>query len=101
MEIFSGICSMEDREVEEEARAASIKAVLEMALAVWSGFRAKGEDLNAEVTVTFDEAAFGCDKRIRLSLQNGQTQTLRCIFQQELKPEKYPFKRRTPGKRRR
>lgn len=30
--IFSGICSMEDREVEEEARAASIKAVLEMAL---------------------------------------------------------------------
>jgi len=32
LEIFSGICSMEDREVEEEARAASIKAVLEMAL---------------------------------------------------------------------
>ena len=39
-------------------------------------FAQKGEDLNAEVTVTFDEAAFGCDKRIRLSLQNGQTQTL-------------------------
>ena len=31
--IFSEICSMEDREVEEEARAASIKVVLEMALA--------------------------------------------------------------------
>ena len=27
LEIFSGICSMEDREVEEEARAASIKAM--------------------------------------------------------------------------
>ena len=39
-------------------------------------FAQKGEDLTAEVTVTFDEAAFGCDKRIRLSLQNGQTQTL-------------------------
>ena len=39
-------------------------------------FAQKGEDLNAEVTVTFDEAAFGCDKRIRLSSQNGQTQTL-------------------------
>ena len=39
-------------------------------------FAQKGEDLNAEVTVTFDEAAFGCDKRIRLSLQNGQIQTL-------------------------
>ena len=32
--------------------------------------------MNAEVTVTYDEAAFGCDKRIRLSSQNGQTQTL-------------------------
>lgn len=69
---------MEDREVEEEARAASIKAVLEMALeaVLELDFAQKGEDLNAEVTVTFDEAAFGCDKRIRLSLQNGQTQTL-------------------------
>ena len=36
----------------------------------------KGEILEAEISLTFDEAAFGCDKRIRLSLQNGQTQTL-------------------------
>lgn len=39
-------------------------------------FSQKGEDLKAEVTVTFDEAAFGCKKRIRLSSENGQTQTL-------------------------
>ena len=36
----------------------------------------KGENLEAEISLTFDEAAFGCDKRIRLSSQNGQTQTL-------------------------
>ena len=29
-------------------------------------FRAKGSDLTAEVTVSFDEAAFGCDKIIHL-----------------------------------
>ena len=29
-------------------------------------FRAKGSDLHAEVTVGFDEAAFGCDKVIRI-----------------------------------
>nr|WP_294495406.1 DnaJ C-terminal domain-containing protein [uncultured Mediterraneibacter sp.] len=31
-----------------------------------SGFRQKGSDVRAEVTVGFDEAAFGCDKVIRL-----------------------------------
>ena len=29
-----------------------------------AGFDQKGQDLNASVSVTFDEAAFGCDKRI-------------------------------------
>ena len=33
-------------------------------------FRSKGSDLNAEVTVGFDEAAFGCDKVITLSNPN-------------------------------
>ena len=34
-------------------------------------FRSKGSDLNAEVTVGFDEAAFGCDKVITLSNPNA------------------------------
>lgn len=36
----------------------------------------KGQDLNASVSVTFDEAAFGCDKRITLQDQSGKAQTL-------------------------
>ena len=39
-------------------------------------FDQKGQDLNASVSVTFDEAAFGCDKRITLQDQSGKAQTL-------------------------
>ena len=42
-------------------------------------FRQKGSDVRAEVTVGFDEAAFGCDKVIRLqdpSNPNGSVQSL-------------------------
>ena len=31
----------------------------------------KGEDLHADITVSFDEAAFGCDKMIHLQAANG------------------------------
>lgn len=41
-----------------------------------AGFDQKGQDLNASVSVTFDEAAFGCDKRINLQDQSGKAQTL-------------------------
>lgn len=41
-----------------------------------AGFDQKGQDLNASVSVTFDEAAFGCDKRIALQDQSGKAQTL-------------------------
>ena len=44
-----------------------------------SDFRQKGGDVRAEVTVGFDEAAFGCDKVIRLqdpSNPNGGVQSL-------------------------
>lgn len=44
-----------------------------------SDFRQKGSDVRAEVTVGFDEAAFGCDKVIRLqdpSGANGGVQSL-------------------------
>ena len=34
-----------------------------------------GSDLNADVTVSFDEAAFGCEKRISLSDANGSGKT--------------------------
>lgn len=42
-------------------------------------FRQKGQDVRAQVSVSFDEAAFGCDKVIRLqdpSAPNGSAQTL-------------------------
>ena len=38
----------------------------------YSGFDQKGEDLTASVSVTFDEAAFGCDKRITLQDASGK-----------------------------
>ena len=43
-------------------------------------FQSKGSDLRAEVTVSFDEAAFGCDKIIRLqdpSSADGAVQSLK------------------------
>ena len=42
-------------------------------------FRQKGQDVRAQVSVSFDEAAFGCDKVIRLqdpTAQNGTVQSL-------------------------
>lgn len=35
------------------------------------GFRKKGQDLQAEVEISFDEAAFGCDKLISLQAADG------------------------------
>lgn len=40
------------------------------------GFAMDGEDLHAEVSVTFDEAAFGCEKVIRLQSSDGSIQSL-------------------------
>lgn len=37
------------------------------------GFPQKGSDVHADVTVGFDEAAFGCDKVIRLQDPSGRT----------------------------
>ena len=46
-----------------------------MELAVFGGsYSSKGEDLHAEVTVSFDEAAFGGKKVIRLQSSNGGVQ---------------------------
>ena len=39
-------------------------------------YTAKGEDLHAEVTVGFDDAVYGCDKRISLQNADGRTQSL-------------------------
>lgn len=39
-------------------------------------YRRKGQDLQAQVEVTFDEAAFGCDKIISLQNADGQVQSL-------------------------
>ena len=38
--------------------------------------QARGSDLHSDVDVSFDEAAFGCEKRIRFSSADGRTQTL-------------------------
>lgn len=40
------------------------------------GYAGRGSDLNAEVSVSFEEAAFGCEKVIRLSSQDGTVQSL-------------------------
>ena len=37
---------------------------------------ARGEDLHAEISVLFDEAVFGCEKRLRLTAPDGSEQTL-------------------------
>ena len=43
-----------------------------------AGFDQKGQDLNASVSVTFDEAAFGCDKIITLqNPSDGSSQSLK------------------------
>ena len=42
----------------------------------YSGYQSKGEDLHASVSITFDEAAFGCDKRITLTDGHGENKTL-------------------------
>lgn len=39
-------------------------------------FRIKGQDVHAKVSVTFDEAAFGCDKVIHLQGPGGEVQSL-------------------------
>ncbi|MDO4262450.1 MAG: DnaJ C-terminal domain-containing protein [Eubacteriales bacterium] len=40
-----------------------------------NGRRMRGEDLHADVKVSFDEAAFGCSKRIRLDSGDGSGRT--------------------------
>ncbi|MFQ9546656.1 MAG: hypothetical protein ACLRZ6_01140 [Lachnospiraceae bacterium] len=37
-------------------------------------------DVKAEVTVSFDEAAFGANKRVRLQGSDGKVQTLKLRF---------------------
>ena len=49
-------------------------------------YSSKGEDLHAEVTVSFDEAAFGGKKVIRLQSSNGGVQNYEVIFRQVLNP---------------
>ncbi len=39
-------------------------------------FHGKGQDFNAEISVSFDDAAFGCDKVIRLQDEHGGVQSL-------------------------
>ncbi len=39
-------------------------------------FRGRGQDMNAEINVSFDDAAFGCDKVIRLQDERGGVQSL-------------------------
>ena len=39
-------------------------------------YQSKGQDIHTEISVSFDEAAFGCDKMIRLQKEDGSIQTL-------------------------
>ena len=40
------------------------------------GFAAKGSDFNAQISVSFDDAAFGCDKILQLSDEGGPASSL-------------------------
>ena len=40
------------------------------------GSAQRGEDLRAEISVSFDEAAFGCEKKISLQGQDGKVSTV-------------------------
>lgn len=42
-----------------------------------TGFSKRGADVQTEVEVTFEEAAFGCDKLVRLQGENGKVQSLK------------------------
>ena len=61
--------------VEEVRRAADFMAVL-AAAASGGGYQSRGQDITSDLTVTFDEAAFGCDKMITLTSSDGRKQTL-------------------------
>lgn len=43
------------------------------------GFAQDGSDLQAEISVTFDEAAFGCEKTINLTGRNGGSRAGRSL----------------------
>ena len=100
--ISSGICSMEDPTVVEEVTVSTVMEMVDfisitatdrvpadsdrMAISetlaaaavlaeVSSG--SKGSDIHADVTVSFDDAAFGCEKMIHLQDENGQIQSLK------------------------
>ena len=45
----------------------------------YGGFQQKGSDVRAEVTVGFDEAAFGCDKVIRLQDPSGLSGSIQSL----------------------
>lgn len=42
-----------------------------------SGFQSRGQDITSDLTVSFDEAAFGCDKMITLTGTDGRKQNLK------------------------
>ena len=50
-------------------------------------YSGKGENLEAEISLTFDEAVFGCDKMITLQ-EAGGNRTLKCIFLRESIPDR-------------
>ena len=96
--ISSGICSMEDPTVVEEVTVSTVMEMVYYSNGSGAGgfgqdghfgdfgssggfgrgqFRQKGSDIHADVTVSFDDAAFGCEKMIHLQDGNGQIQSLK------------------------
>ena len=43
----------------------------------FDGFSSRGQDLNADISVSFNDAAFGCDKVIRIQDASGHPQSLK------------------------
>ncbi len=52
-----------------------LEAVDSMVL-LYGEYQSRGQDITSDLTVTFDEAAFGCDKMITLTGSDGRKQTL-------------------------
>ena len=72
LEIFSGICSMAEVAMVSAARDSS-----RAGSSFGSSFKSKGQDLHAEIRVSFEDAAFGSQKMIGLSVGRVPTQSLK------------------------
>ena len=86
--IFSAICSAAGIPVRAEVSESHFAGFDSGSQGFYSGgygsggqnFSRKGSDVNAEISVSFDDAAFGCDKVISFQDASGRTSTLQGTY---------------------